>query len=1654
MIQAFQFLLPNQSKSLQGGDTKPSVSVNSSANAIANAFNKRTSNEFANFIADRFLGVITYFQSCLVEPNFERDLKEESMYSLGEIMRLIGPNHVTQFRFKIIAMLTFVLNMNDANLQKVCLKTWNIFLHTINVEELGPLMSRIMASLQPLLETYNEDINNICNYLILQNESLLGHYISDLYFLENNICIHQNIRQCITRRVSVLKNDRTSILEKLRFYHKHITNEHLQVRVYGLEYLRSFIVQHREEVNSLILDVICMDRVLEEIVNDLVAGCRHEDRNLNLAAAKCLGELGAIDPSYLVSYRNLVKLNAITLSIHTDEFARTALVELCRAYEFQKDTKYVDNFSLAIQETLSTFNIAPKANKKLYIWETIPKQMQQVIEPFLSSCYTITKREQKYTEHPLFHSAICNSYEEWSTIWTCRLIDLIENNKTKHLLNSYKPSIRRSNRLLTLFFPYILLHALIECKSDIVQYIYEEFQCVFDSFCAEREDGNSKGQTDNSNNIEVLPKRLTNNTTNYNNEQYNFSDDSKNQTWQTCIKHCSEQVDFLQRWQREWQRTHLVNGQTDSIDERFKIIDEFVHKFNKLQMAKANYKAGEYVRSLVYLEDYICEIDSNVNATISDRLQEQMSFLIKIHAKLSDSDSVQGAVYLKKTSLTLAEEILVNRLIDRPQDLITCYEQLLAGNEPLTHDNVQGIIDCYLRLDTPETALLLVDGLWQKISTQNNISEDYFRECKSEILWRLGRYDELEDLLTLDPINNRRSNNWSLQCAEACLLFRKPNSFDNFLTQLDEIRHNVVSNLRFTTPAGLERSYEHYYVETVRLHLLDEVEKSKRFYNNLIELMGGEQNNLHGRNGDYSQMLDEDVCLREVHNFFQNWEARMCVLQPTVRILEPVFACRRNLLLETKRLLKQQFEQQQKKQKNIIERINSMINEEIGCLWLRSAQMYREAGYLQQAQLSLMNADHYNPPILFLEKSKLMWLKGEQSYTFKLLEENIERIETICSNDVEKLTNDQQSLYSEAKFLLASYNAESMNICSELNLRYFKEALVCNKSSEQCYMHLAQYMEKIYDSLNNEEKEGETGCILLLDIVINYAKSLRSSFVNVYQSLPRLLSIWLDFTSRVANFIKDRKNLSTDKRLTMQIERSRKMNDIIHHCQRLLPISIFYTAFSQLLSRLCHPSTDVYNNLKLIIIRLLENYPQQCLWMLLPFYKSGHTMRAKRCFLIFNDAKLNNPSFQKLLNDFNMLTERLIELTNTEVDYNSSYQLSTLVKQLPRLLNDPEFSEIMLPFEKYMQAQFPMNKSTILNISSFGQAPKSITNSDGSERNNSPNSIIPNVFPYTMVYIRQIGEEVVVIRSAAKPKKIVFECSNGVRYNVMVKPKDDLRKDFRLMEFNGLVKRYLHQDSEARHRGLTIRTYAAIPLNEECGLVEWLPNLNSFRNICMSIYRMRGLGIPDRMMRKYLIPKSDPIEKKRSVFTNILLQKHPPVFQNWFREQFPTPHSWYLARSAYIKTVAVMSMVGYILGLGDRHGENILFDQSNADAVHVDFNCLFNLGETFPYPELVPFRLTQNMITAMGPLGVEGPFRCCCEISLRVLKNATQTLVSVLTPFFYDLAFVKRNIGGQLNSTSSKALTSAQEVTDPKAILDVKRIESRLKGYVSINNTF
>lgn len=95
-------------------------------------------------------------------------------------------------------------------------------------------------------------------------------------------------------------------------------------------------------------------------------------------------------------------------------------------------------------------------------------------------------------------------------------------------------------------------------------------------------------------------------------------------------------------------------------------------------------------------------------------------------------------------------------------------------------------------------------------------------------------------------------------------------------------------------------------------------------------------------------------------------------------------------------------------------------------------------------------------------------------------------------------------------------------------------------------------------------------------------------------------------------------------------------------------------------------------------------------------------------------------------------------------------------------------------------------------------------------------------------------------------------------------------------------------------------------------------------------------------------------------------------------------------------------VVGYIVGLGDRHLDNILISKNNGSVVHIDFDQIFDKAKTQRTPEKVPFRLTQCIIDGLGVNGVGGSFRYCSSLVMEVLNSKKQRLLNVLQSFVDD----------------------------------------------------
>jgi len=99
-----------------------------------------------------------------------------------------------------------------------------------------------------------------------------------------------------------------------------------------------------------------------------------------------------------------------------------------------------------------------------------------------------------------------------------------------------------------------------------------------------------------------------------------------------------------------------------------------------------------------------------------------------------------------------------------------------------------------------------------------------------------------------------------------------------------------------------------------------------------------------------------------------------------------------------------------------------------------------------------------------------------------------------------------------------------------------------------------------------------------------------------------------------------------------------------------------------------------------------------------------------------------------------------------------------------------------------------------------------------------------------------------------------------------------------------------------------------------------------------------------------------------------------PMVNDWFKDKFPCPANRFNSRVNFIRTTAVWSMVGYIIGLGDRHGDNILINRASGSVTHVDFDCIFEKGLKLKVPEKVPIRLTKNIVDAFGIFKEKGTF--------------------------------------------------------------------------------
>ena len=248
--------------------------------------------------------------------------------------------------------------------------------------------------------------------------------------------------------------------------------------------------------------------------------------------------------------------------------------------------------------------------------------------------------------------------------------------------------------------------------------------------------------------------------------------------------------------------------------------------------------------------------------------------------------------------------------------------------------------------------------------------------------------------------------------------------------------------------------------------------------------------------------------------------------------------------------------------------------------------------------------------------------------------------------------------------------------------------------------------------------------------------------------------------------------------------------------------------------------------------------------------------------------------------------------------------------------------------------------------------------------------------------------------------------NDGRDYQYILKGHEDLRQDERVMQLFGLVNTLLSVDSESFKRRLHIQRMAVVPLAPNAGISGFVQDTDTLHVLVRDYRDSRKilLNIEYRLMLQ-MAPDYESL---------ILLQK-VEVFEYaldnttgqdlyrvlWLKSQ--NSEHWLERRATYTRSLAVNSMVGHIMGLGDRHPSNILLERSTGMVIHIDFGDCFEIAmRREKFPEKVPFRLTRMLTHAMEVSGIQGSFKFTCEITMRVLRENKESLMAVLEAFVYD----------------------------------------------------
>lgn len=1031
---------------------------------------------------------------------------------------------------------------------------------------------------------------------------------------------------------------------------------------------------------------------------------------------------------------------------------------------------------------------------------------------------------------------------------------------------------------------------------------------------------------------------------------------------------------------------------------------------------------GAYLTASMYVEYWCEEKFGNLSLgdpdfSYHDKLPDHVEILVSAITRINEPDSLYGVIHSNKLSaqiITFEHEGNWTRALEyydlqaRSQKMVvpsslsenleveqfqptTSARHSVFGEGEVQRQPFKGLIRSLQQTGCMHVLDLYCRGLTSREGCFQYDPE--FIELQYEAAWRAGKWDFslLYPQTHCQPLQHAKNNNYheSLHC---CLRALQEGDYDGFYGKLKDTKKELVLSISRAS----EESTEFIYSTVVKLQILHHLGLVWD-----LRWTTSSHQSVHGYLVKQMACVDPVIPTMDQLSWLnKDWNSIITQTQLHMTLLEPFIAFRRVLLqiLGCEKCTMQHL--------------------------LQSASLLRKGTRFSHAAASLhefkflcarSNGQQPVPDWLGkLEEAKLLHAQGRHEVSISLANyilHNYQLKEE--ASDIYRVIGKwlAETRSSNSRTILEKYLRPAVSLAEEQSSKICKR-LVDRQS--QTWFHLAHYADALFKSYEERLSSSEWQAALRLrkhktkelEVLIKRFKSSKKAEQSDYslkiQDLQKQLTMDKEEAEKLQvdrdNFLKlalegykrcleigDKYDVRVVfRQVSMWFSLASQKNVIdnmlstIKEVQSYKFIPLVYQIASRLGSSKDESGSNSFQSALVSLIRKMAiDHPYHTILQLLALANGDRikdNQRSRNSFVVDMDKKL---AAEHLLQDVSHYHGPMIRQMKQLVDiYIKLAELETRREDTNRKVALPrEIRSVkQLELVPVVTATIPVDRSCQYNEGSFP-------------------------------FFRGLSDSVTVMNGINAPK--VVECfgSDGQKYKQLAKSgNDDLRQDAVMEQFFGLVNTFLHNNRDTWKRRLAVRTYKVIPFTPSAGVLEWVDGTIPLGDYLIGSSRSEGAhgryGIGNwkyPKCREHMSSAKD----KRKAFVDVCTNFRP-VMHYFFLEKFLQPADWFVKRLAYTRSVAASSMVGYIVGLGDRHAMNILIDQATAEVVHIDLGVAFEQGLMLKTPERVPFRLTRDIIDGMGITGVEGVFRRCCEETLSVMRTNKEALLTIVEVFIHD----------------------------------------------------